>query len=255
MMLAAGGFGILGFSRVAEDAPVWAVQDWAVWQQLGFHFDHPVWISVFDGWRVSFWDLIQPAFMFMVGVAMPFSYARRQSQGQGWLSTSLHALIRAVVLVLLGVFLSSLGKPATNWIFRNVLCQIGLGYTFAFLLLNRRFSIQLAALVLILGGYWAWFRFTPPAADFDYKAVNADVKKGEVFEGDWAGWSKNANAAYRVDDWLLHSFAVLSLRMLSLRMLSLTPLGWVLSRVDLTGGERFLPIRNHMCRMLVAIRR
>lgn len=203
MMLAAGGFGILRFSRLPEDAPVWALQDRAAWQQLGFHFDHPVWISVFDGWRVSFWDLIQPAFMFMVGVAMPFSYARRQSQGQGWLSMTVHALIRAVVLVLLGVFLSSLGKPATNWIFPNVLCQIGLGYTFAFLLLNRRFSIQLAALVLILGGYWAWFRFTPPAADYDYKLVNADIEKGEVFEGEWAGWSKNANAAYRVDDWLL----------------------------------------------------
>lgn len=203
MMLAAGGFGILRFSRLSEDAPVWAVHDRAVWQQLGFHFDHPAWISVFDGWRVSFWDLIQPAFMFMVGVAMPFSYARRQSQGQGWLSMSVHALIRAVVLVLLGVFLSSLGKPATNWIFPNVLCQIGLGYTFAFLLLNRRLSIQVAAFVLILGGYWAWFRFTPPAADYDYKAVNADIEKGEVFAGEWAGWSKNANAAYRVDDWLL----------------------------------------------------
>ncbi|MFM8474607.1 MAG: hypothetical protein ACKOEO_02275, partial [Planctomycetaceae bacterium] len=92
MMLAAGGFGILRFSRLSEDAPVWAVHDRAVWQQLGFHFDHPAWISVFDGWRVSFWDLIQPAFMFMVGVAMPFSYARRQSQGQGWLSMSVHAL-------------------------------------------------------------------------------------------------------------------------------------------------------------------
>jgi heparan-alpha-glucosaminide N-acetyltransferase len=203
MMLAAGGFGILRFSRLPEDAPVWAVADRAVWQQLGFHFDHPAWISVFDGWRVAFWDLIQPAFMFMVGVAMPFSYARRQSQGHGWFAMSVHAIVRAVVLVLLGVFLSSLGKPSTNWVFPNVLCQIGLGYFFAWLLLNRPLAVQLAALVLILGGYWAWFRFTPPAADYDYKAVSADVEKGEVFEGAWAGWSKNANAAYRVDDWLL----------------------------------------------------
>lgn len=203
MMLAAGGFGILRFSRLPEDAPVWAVADRDVWQQLGFHFDHPAWISVFDGWRVAFWDLIQPAFMFMVGVAMPFSYARRQSQGQGWLSMSAHAVIRAVVLVLMGVFLSSFGKPATNWIFPNVLCQIGLGYTFAFLLLNRPFTVQLAALVLILVGYGAWFRFTPPAADYDYASVNADAEKDEVFTGEWAGWSKNANVAYRVDDWLL----------------------------------------------------
>ena len=30
----------------------------------------------------SFWDLIQPSFMFMVGVAMPFSYASRRAAGQ-----------------------------------------------------------------------------------------------------------------------------------------------------------------------------
>lgn len=203
MLLAAGGFGILRFSGLPEDAPVWAVADRAVWQQLGFHFDHPAWISVFDGWRVAFWDLIQPAFMLMVGVAMPFSYARRHSQGHGWFAMSVHAMIRAVVLVLLGVFLSSLGKPSTNWVFPNVLCQIGLGYFFAWLLLNRPLAVQVTALVLILGGYWAWFRFSPPVADYDYKAVSANVEKGEVFAGAWAGWSKNANAAYRVDDWLL----------------------------------------------------
>ena len=203
MMLAAGGFGILKFSRLPEDAPVWAVADRSVWQQLGFHFDHPAWLSVFDSWKVAFWDLIQPAFMFMVGVAMPFSYANRRARGSGWFSMSAHALMRALVLVLLGVFLSSLGKPKTNWVFPNVLCQIGLGYYFVWLLLNRRLAIQVAAIILILCGYWAWFRFSPPAADYDYAAVNADEAKGEVFKGAWSGWSKNANAAYRVDDWLL----------------------------------------------------
>ena len=28
--------------------------------------------------------MIQPSFMFMVGVAMPFSYANRRAQGQSW---------------------------------------------------------------------------------------------------------------------------------------------------------------------------
>ncbi|MEY3457029.1 MAG: hypothetical protein RL215_186 [Planctomycetota bacterium] len=204
-MLAAGGFGILKFSQLPEDAPVWTVADRAFWQGMGFHFEHPAWLSVFDGWRVSFWDLIQPAFMFMVGVAMPFSYVRRRSQGHGWLSMSAHAILRAVVLVLLGVLLSSLGKPRTNWIFPNVLCQIGLGYYFAWLLLNRGLAVQVSVLVLLLCGYWGWFRINPPAEGYDYVAVNADVSKGEVFEGKWAAWSKNANAAYLVDDSLLRS--------------------------------------------------
>src|SRR5690606_6412685 len=37
--------------------------------------DHVPWV----GW--SPWDLIQPSFMFMVGVALPFSVARRRDRG------------------------------------------------------------------------------------------------------------------------------------------------------------------------------
>src|SRR5262245_62321694 len=38
-------------------------------------FDHVAWTGM------VFWDLIQPAFMFMVGMAMPFSFARRRAAG------------------------------------------------------------------------------------------------------------------------------------------------------------------------------
>lgn len=39
----------------------------------------------------------------------------------------LHALRRAGLLILLGVFLRSLQGPATNWMFTETLAQIGLG--------------------------------------------------------------------------------------------------------------------------------
>ena len=203
MMLAASGFGLLAFSRIDESSEVWTVHDRALWQRIGFHFDHPAWISSFDYFKVSFWDLIQPAFMFMVGAAMPFSNARRESQGHGAVSRTFHALGRSVMLVLLGVFLYSMGHERTNWIFPNVLCQIGLGYFFAWLLMHLRATFQLVALVLILVGYWGWFMMNPPPADYDYAAVNASKENGEVFEGKFAPWSKNANAAFFFDGWLL----------------------------------------------------
>ena len=37
------------------------------------------------------WDLIQPAFMFMVGVALPFSIASRRGEGQSFGRMLLHA--------------------------------------------------------------------------------------------------------------------------------------------------------------------
>lgn len=202
-MLAAGGFGLLAFSKISELSPVWQEHDRAFWQQLAFHFDHPAWGSIFNNWLVSFWDLIQPAFMFMVGVSMPFSYARREALGHGWLRRAGHALGRSLVLTLMGVFLYSMGKERTNWIFPNVLCQIGLGYFFAWLLLNRRVAVQFAALAVILIGYWGWFRMNPPPSDYDFAAVHATKENGEVFEGAMAPWSKNGNAAFFLDQWLL----------------------------------------------------
>ncbi|MGE4004230.1 MAG: hypothetical protein AB7I48_28955, partial [Planctomycetaceae bacterium] len=149
-MLAASGFGVARFASLPPEAPVWQFREREFWEHLAFHFEHPDWGSRFGLMGISCWDLIQPAFMFMVGVAMPFSYASREAAGQNKGRRIGHALWRAVVLVLLGVFLYSLGSPRTNWIFPNVLAQIGLGYFFAYLLLGRRHWIQWTALGGIL---------------------------------------------------------------------------------------------------------
>ena len=204
IMLAATGFGVAGFAAINESSPVWQVHNHEYWQKVSFHFEHPAWRSAFDYYEVSFWDLIQPAFMFMVGVAMPFSYARRSQQQQhSTFRLGLHALARAAALVLIGVFLQSNGRQHTTWEFPNVLCQIGLGYFFAWCLLNFRPSVQAVALVMILVGYWGLFFFNAPPANYDYASVSASKEKGEVFDGKFAAWSKNANAAFYFDRWLL----------------------------------------------------
>jgi len=164
----------------------------------------------FVRFAVSFWDLIQPAFMFMVGVAMPLSNARRWSEGQSAGRRFIHAVWRAMALVLLGVFLYSLGSPRTNWIFPNVLAQIGLGYIFAYLLLPLKSWVQAGALVAILAAYWGLFKIDPPPAEYDYAAVNASAERGEVYEGKFAAWSKNANFAHNFDRRFLNMLRTLS---------------------------------------------
>jgi predicted acyltransferase len=221
-VLAASGFGILPFARIDPESPVWEKNNRDNWQHIAFHFDHPAWQSNFlpsflekpedpsfepSGFLkfgVSFWDLIQPAFMFMVGVAMPFSYARREATGHSAARRFCHAVWRAKVLVLMGVFLYSLGDKHTDWIFTNVLAQIGLGYLFAYLLLGRKMWLQVTALGVVLVGYWLAFYLHAPPKDYDYVAVNnataeEGVRKGEVYEGKFAAWSKNANAAHWFD--------------------------------------------------------
>lgn len=205
IMLAANGFGIAQFAKLESTSPVWQSWDREWWQNFAFHFTHPSWESI-TGWAgVSFWDLIQPSFMFMVGVAMPYSYARREKQGSSTTKRHLHAALRAIILVLMGVFLYSLREQQTNWIFTNVLAQIGLGYYFAYLLLGRSQRIQLIAFALILVGYWAFFKLQPPPDNYDFAAVNAMADNGEVFAAPYEAWSKNANAAHFFDVWLLNA--------------------------------------------------
>src|SRR5437016_13948248 len=100
----------------------------AFWQFLCHHQTHVEWIGC------SLHDLIQPSFSFLVGTALPFSVASRTARGQSRRRMVLHAWWRSLVLVLLGVFLRSVGRQQTYWTFADTLSQIGLGYGFLFLL-------------------------------------------------------------------------------------------------------------------------
>lgn len=195
LALAGAGFGI---ARVAREFP-----ESGTWQQLAFHFSHSEWISRFGLMGVSFWDMIQPSFMFIVGVALPFSFASRKRKGQGPVKRGFHVLLRSVALVLLGVFLVSDHSDATVWEFPNVLAQIGLAYPFVYLFVERRYLTQLAGVVVILAGYWALFYFYPtPPTTFDYTTVGAESET--VMTGLYAHWNKNTNAAAAFDAWFLN---------------------------------------------------
>lgn len=190
------GFGI---TQVAQRMPE------SSWQTLAWWFDHVVWAGC------STWDLIQPAFMFMVGIAVPYSYARRSEQGHSFGRQFGHGLRRAVVLVLLSVFLASEARDGgTRWEFTNVLAQIGLGYPFLLFLLNRRLVVQVGVAAAILLGYWTIFALYPlPGAGFNYTAVGvgpADISGGAVLDGFFGHWSKNSNVAAAFDMWFLNLF-------------------------------------------------
>ncbi len=186
---------VLELRKVANALP-----DSSLWQTLAFHQTHAEWLGC------SLHDLIQPSFSFLVGVALPFSLMRRESEGQSALRRTLHAFWRALILVLLGVFLRSIGKGQTYWTFEDTLTQIGLGYGFLYILANRSTLVQWIALVVILVGYWAYFAWYPlPAADFKLADVGNPAAVTQ-FEGFAGHWSKNTNAAWAFDTWFLNLF-------------------------------------------------
>lgn len=192
LAMASAGF---GFAQVAAKLP-----ESRFWQLLGYQFGHVPWTGC------AFWDLIQPSFMFMVGVSMPYSYGRRQEEGESFWTMFAHVLVRSIVLILLGVFLSSNNSPQTNFTFVNVLTQIGLGYVFLFLFLGRGPILQIAGSALILVGYWHYFFQHPlPPPDFDFASLGVP-KNVPIFAGLFAHWNMNTNAAAHFDGWLLNLF-------------------------------------------------
>jgi predicted acyltransferase len=163
--------------------------------------DHRAWVGCAP------WDLIQPAFMFMVGAALPFSLASRRARGQRFGALFAHAGLRALLLVALGIFLRSQGRAQTYFTFEDVLTQIGLGYVFLFLLAWTRPRVQLLAAAAILVGYWAAFALYPlPAAGFDTTTVGVPADWPHKQEGFARHWDKNTNLAHAFDRWFLNLF-------------------------------------------------
>lgn len=167
----------------------------AFWDMVGFHTSHVAWTGC------SLHDLIQPSFSFMVGVALPFSLAARLAKGASTSALWSHALLRALILVMLGVVLRSMGKPQTNWTFEDTLSQIGLGYPFLFALGFSSVRARWTIFTAILAGYWLVFALY---------SGNTTGPKPEGWVHDFTGfaahWNLNANAAWAFDHWFLNLF-------------------------------------------------
>ena len=93
---------------------------------------------------LHFWDLVQPAFMFMAGAALYISYSRKLEKGITWQTNFRHVLIRSLKLLICGVALHCVyaGKPV--WELWNVLSQLAFTTLLAYLIIQWPESWQIA---------------------------------------------------------------------------------------------------------------
>ena len=130
---------------------------------LGLQFQHHPW----HGLRL--WDLGQPLFIFISGVAMAFSYEKRWERGESWGTTLGQALRRSFLLSALGWALYRIGSEAGGfkgeYLF-DILPQLAFASLVAFLLIRRpvktQVGVALALVVLTELLYRLW-----PVAGFD----------------------------------------------------------------------------------------
>jgi predicted acyltransferase len=173
----------------------------AMWALIAFNTEHVDWQGC------SLHDLIQPAFSFLVGAALPFSIASRKRRGEAFGHMFGHAVRRALILIFLGIFLRSLTSPQTYFTFEDTLTQIGLGYVFLFLLGFTRARTQVVVLILILICFWAAFALYPaPSPQFEYARVGVPQNWTHNYTGFLSHWNKNSNLSWAFDVWFLNLF-------------------------------------------------
>ncbi|MCA9734926.1 MAG: DUF5009 domain-containing protein [Deferribacteres bacterium] len=130
MLLLIGEFTGL-YSQITDDA-----LSGSVISAIGSQFHHHAW----NGLR--FWDLIQPFFMFIVGLSLPFAVKIRTERGESGQQIFKHVLKRSAILLLFGWALYCIGPGKIVFRFQNVLAQIAFTYLIAYLILQRSFRFQ-----------------------------------------------------------------------------------------------------------------
>lgn len=139
--------------------------DCSILNFLGTQLEHHEWHGL------HFWDLIQPFFMFIVGVAIPFAVANRLKKGDSKKKITLHALKRSFLLLFFGWALYFIEAGKMVYQFQNVLAQLSVTYLVAFLIMNKSFKFQLVFTLAILLLIDLAYRFFP-VDGFNHPWVN-----------------------------------------------------------------------------------
>ncbi len=137
--------------------------DWGWADAVSVQLTHVEW----EGLRA--YDMIFPLFMFIAGVAIPYAQGARRQRGDSRKAIVRKVLVRAVVLVLLGLACNGIlkfgreGFSFDDFRWPSVLGQIGIAYLFASLivLFTKRFAVRCVWLFGILAGYAAVQLFVP----------------------------------------------------------------------------------------------
>jgi predicted acyltransferase len=168
-------------------------------QWLGTQFHHHPW----NGLR--FWDLVQPFFMFIVGVALPFSVAKRFERGDTYKQILLHAIRRAFLLLLFGWMLYCIAPGRITFRFQNVLAQLSVTYMIAFLLMRKSFWTQFSiSILLILISEFLYRSFSVPGFDQPFtpdRNFGAWVDlliSGELSDGHWVSFCAIPTTAHTI---------------------------------------------------------
>ncbi|MGA2628700.1 MAG: hypothetical protein ABSG54_00675 [Terriglobia bacterium] len=147
--------GFIMFTLASHGFGFNALQHDPNWGRIASWFEHVDWTGG------VFWDMIQPSFMFMVGVAMPFALAARAARGATRRDNLKHVASRAIKLLLLSNFLTIASEQVFQFQLINVLAQMAFTYFLTYLIIQMKFRWQVAAAAGLLVFHSALFFIFP----------------------------------------------------------------------------------------------
>lgn len=166
---------------------------------LGVQLHHCEWNGL------HFWDLIQPFFMFIVGVAMPLSFGSRIARGDRNRQILIHVVKRSILLLFLGWALYCIEPGKITFRFQNVLAQLSVTYLLAYLVMKKAPWFQILFSIVLLAMTEGLYRFFP-VAGFNHPFVASEnfgawlnvVISGEEDGGHWAIFNAIPTAAHTI---------------------------------------------------------
>lgn len=148
ILLVSNGF---GFQALIDDPRYHAIA-----YQLDHHWG-----------TIVFYDLIMPAFLFMVGVAMPYAFSRRTEQGATPRDRFMHVVRRCVTLMIISEIWVSVDEQRAHLEVHNALFVVAVTYFVCYLLMNLDWWKQAAAAAGLLVLHSAVYLLFPgPAGAF-----------------------------------------------------------------------------------------
>ena len=243
------------------------------WISGGDHFFHALAIATGWTWAVifsrqlshsdwagfTFYDLIQPLFLFITGITLPLSVGRRLAGGQTRCEIFRRLLIRMVLLVILG-HLDKNGAVSfdfPNLRFTSVLGRIGVaGLAAGVIMMFARPRAQVAWVIGILAAYWAMLTFVgapgQPAPSYEQGINIVDYLDQHIMPGKLRSGNHDANGWFStppvVATVLLGALAgawLLSARSVQRKVVGLLLAGLILLALGWLWGLQF-PIIKHI---------
>ena len=166
---------------------------------IGTQLDHHPW----HGFHA--WDLVQPFFMFIVGVALPFAIAKRTERGDSKALLLKHAIKRSALMLFLGWALYCIGPGKITFRFQNVLSQLAVTYLIAFLIINQSvkkqiiISFALISLTELLYRTFPVAGFTQPfTPDHNFGAYFDLLISGELSSDHWVSFNAIPTTAHTI---------------------------------------------------------